>query len=187
MPGPGPRGPRQTYRTPCSSIPDSRISARNPRKTGKSRRARGTRTRQPGTRSTRDGLLCGEIASAAGGTRARAARSAPAAERNPAHGPRSPALELEQLTGLEALGPGIRSAGLDLCKFVPVSYPTLSHLAFLIRGPGISGHFASKNNPLPAIAARGPGSVPAGAWAMFLTNNPVKNDMDVSRETLPIF
>ena len=102
-------------------------------------------------------------------------------------GPRSPALELEQLTGLEALGPGIRSAGLDLCKFVPVSYPTLSHLAFLIRGPGISGHFASKNNHLPAIAARGPGSVPAGAWAMFLTNNPVKNDMDVSRETLPIF
>lgn len=89
MPGPGPRGPRQTYRAPCSSIPDSRISARNPRKTGKSRRARGTRTRQPGTRSTRDGLLCGEIASAAGGTRARAARTAPAAERNPAHGPRS--------------------------------------------------------------------------------------------------
>ena len=89
MPGPGPRGPCETYRTPCSSIPDSRISARNPRKTGKSRRARGTRTRQTGTRSTRDGLLCGEIASAAGGTRARAARSAPAAERNPAHGPRS--------------------------------------------------------------------------------------------------
>ena len=56
MPGPGPRGPRQTYRAPCSSIPDSRISARNPRKTGKSRRARGTRTRQPGTRSTRDGF-----------------------------------------------------------------------------------------------------------------------------------
>ena len=69
MPGPGPRGPCETYRTPCSSIPDSRISARNPRKTGKSRRARGTRTRQPGTRSTRDGFLCGEIASAAGGTR----------------------------------------------------------------------------------------------------------------------
>ena len=66
MPGPGPRGPRQTYRTPCSSIPDSRILARNPRKTGKSRRARGTRTRQPGTRSTRDGFSCGEIASAAG-------------------------------------------------------------------------------------------------------------------------
>jgi len=89
MPGPGPRGPRQTYRAPCSSILDSRISARNPRKTGNSRAARGTRTRQPGTRSTRDGFLCGEIASAAGGTRARAARSAPAAERNPAHGPRS--------------------------------------------------------------------------------------------------
>lgn len=66
MPGPGPRGPRQTYRTPCSSIFDPRILPRNPRKTGKSRRARGTRTRQPGTRSTRDGLLCGEIASAAG-------------------------------------------------------------------------------------------------------------------------
>lgn len=69
MPGPGPRGPRQTYRAPCSSILDPRISARNPRKTGKSRRARGTRTRQPGTRSTRDRFLCGEIASAAGGTR----------------------------------------------------------------------------------------------------------------------
>jgi len=66
MPGPGPRGPCETYRAPCSSIPDSRISARNPRKTGKSRAARRTRTRQPGTRSTRDGLLCGEIASAAG-------------------------------------------------------------------------------------------------------------------------
>ena len=69
MPGPGPRGPRQTYRAPCSSILDPRVSARNPRKTGKSRRARGTRTRQPGTRSTRDGFSCGEIASAAGGTR----------------------------------------------------------------------------------------------------------------------
>ena len=89
MPGPGPRGPRQTYRAPCSRFEDSRISSRNPRKTGKSRRARRTRTRQPGTRSTRDGLLCGEIASAAGGTRARAARTGPAAERNPAHGPRS--------------------------------------------------------------------------------------------------
>ena len=69
MPGPGPRGPCETYRAPCSSILDPRISARNPRKTGKSRRARGTRTRQPGTRSTRDGFSCGEIASAAGGTR----------------------------------------------------------------------------------------------------------------------
>ena len=67
MPGPGPRGPRQTYRAPCSSILDPRVSARNPRKTGKSRRARGTRTRQPGTRSTRDGFSCREIASAAGG------------------------------------------------------------------------------------------------------------------------
>ena len=57
MPGPGPRGPRQTYRAPCSSILDSRISARNPRKTGNSRAARGTRIRQPGMRSTRDGLL----------------------------------------------------------------------------------------------------------------------------------
>lgn len=181
MPGPGPRGPRQTYRTPCSSSLD-------PRKKAKSRAARGTIPRQSGTRSARDGLSCGENRSAAGGTRARAARSAPAAERNPAHGPRSPALELEQLeqlTGLEALGPGIRSPGLDPCKFVPVSYPTLSHLAFLTRGPGISGHFASKNNHLPRLAARGPGCVPAGAWAMFLTNNPVKNDMTVSRETLP--
>ena len=69
MPGPGPRGPCETYRAPCSRFEDSRISARNPRKPGKSRRARGTRTRQPRTRSTRDGLSCGEIASAAGGTR----------------------------------------------------------------------------------------------------------------------
>lgn len=67
MPGPGPRGPCETYRAPCSRFRDSRILARNPRKTGKSRAARGTRTRPPGTRSTRDGLLCGEIASAAGG------------------------------------------------------------------------------------------------------------------------
>ena len=89
MPGPGPRGPRQTYRAPCSRFEDSRILARNPRKPGNSRAARRTRTRQSGTRSTRDGLLCGEIASAAGRTRARAARTAPAAERNPAHGPRS--------------------------------------------------------------------------------------------------
>ena len=57
MPGPGPRGPRQTYRAPCSSILDPRISARNPRKPGNSRGARRTRTRQSGTRSTRDGLL----------------------------------------------------------------------------------------------------------------------------------
>jgi hypothetical protein len=79
MPGPGPRGPCQTYRAPCSRFRDSRFLARNPRKPGNSRAARGTRTRQPGTRSTTDGLLCGEIASAA--------------ERNPAHGPRSPALD----------------------------------------------------------------------------------------------
>ena len=86
MPGPGPRGPCETYRTPCSSIPDSRISAQNPRKTGKSRRARGTRTRQPGTRSTRDGLLCGEIASAAGGTRPSILECRRAAHRNRAAG-----------------------------------------------------------------------------------------------------
>ena len=88
MPGPGPRGPRQTYRAPCSLIPDSRISARNPRKTGNSRAARGTRTRQPGTRSTRDGLLCGEIASAAGGTRPSIPGCRRAAHRNRAAGPR---------------------------------------------------------------------------------------------------
>ena len=89
MPGPGPRGPRQTYRAPCSRFRDSRFLARDPQKTANSRAARGTRTRQPGTRSTTDGLLCGENRSAAGGTRARAARNAPAADRNPAHGPRS--------------------------------------------------------------------------------------------------
>ncbi len=93
MPGPGPRGPRQTYRAPCSRFRDSRFLARDPQKTANSRAARGTRTRQPGTRSTTDGLLCGENRSAAGGTRARAARTAPAADRNPAHGPRSPALD----------------------------------------------------------------------------------------------
>ena len=185
MPGPGPRGPRQTYRTPCSSSLD-------PRKKAKSRRARGTRTRQPGTRSTRDGLLCGENRSAAGGTRARAARrqletGAQQIEiEQRALDPRpSSSSSSSSSPAAEALGPGIRSPGLDSCKFVPVSYPTLSHLAFLIRGPGISGHFASKNNHLPRIAARGPGCVPAGAWAMFLTNNPVKNDMTVSRETVP--
>ena len=86
MPGPGPRGPCETYRAPCSSILDPRISARNPRKTGKSRRARGTRTRQPGTRSTRDGLLCGEIASAAGGTRSSILECRRAAHRNRAAG-----------------------------------------------------------------------------------------------------
>ena len=69
MPGPGPRGPCETYRAPCSRFEDSRISARNPRKTGKSRRPRRTRTRQPGTSSTRDGLLCGENRSAADATR----------------------------------------------------------------------------------------------------------------------
>jgi len=229
MPGPGPRGPCKTYRTPCSSILDPRILARNPRKTGKSRRARGTRARQPGTRSTRDGLLCGEIASAAGGTRARAARTAPAAERNPAHGPRSsssspassPAID-HQLderrpfvcqTGIQTPGPELEQLEQQLTgprrsisrrssrHWFPGSDPPASipedslqmpgssswHPGSAFRGPGISGHFASKNNQLPAIAARGPGSVPAGAWAMFLTNNPVKNDMNVSRETLPNF
>jgi len=224
MPGPGPRGPRQTYRTPCSSILDPRILARNPRKTGKSRRARGTRTRQPGTRSTRDGLLCGEIASAAGGTRARAARTAPAAERNLAHGPRSsssspassPAIDhqiderrpfvcqigmqtrrqqleqLEQLTeirspGLEALGPGIRSPGLDPRRFVPDARQLELAPPAAGRGPWSSGHFPSKINRLPLAVARGPLRWQAVSWAMFLTNNPVKNDMGVSRETLPIF
>jgi len=32
--------------------------------------------------------------------------------------------------------------------------------------------------PPPTVAV-------AGAWAMFLSNNPVKNDMNVSRETMP--
>jgi len=154
MPGPGPRGPRQTYRTPCSSSLD-------PRKKAKSRAARGTIPRQSGTRSTRDGLSCGENRSAAGGTRARAARrqletgAQQLADRRRAFfvcqtGMQTPGLELEQLeqqlTGLyvlfdlvmrksdqiayrpahidhlsqlEALVPGIRSPGLDSCKFVP--------------------------------------------------------------------
>ena len=86
MPGPGPRGPRQTYRAPCSRFEDSRILARNPRKPGNSRGARGTRTRQSGTRSTRDGLSCGENRSAAGGTRPSIPGCRRAAHRNRAAG-----------------------------------------------------------------------------------------------------
>ena len=164
MPGPGPRGPRQTYRAPCSSILDSLISARNPRKTGESRAARGTRTLQSTTSSTRDGFpqLDFDV-------------------QPPDLGPRSSSSS----PAIEALGPGIRSPGLDSCKFVPAARQLELALKSYFRGPGISGHFASKNNHLPRFLGRGPGCVPAGAWAMFLTNNPVKNDMTVSRETLP--
>ena len=277
MPGPGPRGPRQTYRAPCSSIPDSRISARNPRKTGKSRRARGTRTRQPGTRSTRDGLLCGEIASAAGGTRARAARSAPAAERNPSHGPRSsssstsssPAIDHQlderrpfvcqigmqtpRSAPLEAQQPGDRprifssffvvfarnrqktaetghriwsefsAKNRELAEirqfcqnFFRIEDRTASAAernpahgspAFTFclswwcensskshtgprksrRGPGLSGQLDGPRSSDPRPRSAGPTRAQPVARAMFLTNNPVKNDIDVSRETLPIF
>ena len=255
MPGPGPRGPCETYRAPCSSILDPRISARNPRKTGKSRRARGTRTRQPGTRSTRDGFSCGEIASAAGGTRPsildprrllneirrtgldpRAAhrprarpsitsstrdgllfvksgckhrdprpsrpssratghriwsefsaknrelaeirqfcqnffriedRVASAAERNPAHG--SPAF--------------------TFCLSRWCENPSKSHTgpSKSRGGPGLSGQLDGPRSSDPRPRSAGPTRAQPVARAMFLTNNPVKNDMDVSRETLPIF
>ena len=68
---------------------DPRLKPTGGRNKAESRAARGTIPRRSITNSTRDGLLCGEIASAAGRTRARAARTAPAAERKPAHRPRS--------------------------------------------------------------------------------------------------
>ena len=144
MPGPGPRGPRQTYQTPCSSSLD-------PRKKAKSRAARGTIPRQSGTRSTRDGLSCGENRSAAGGTRPSILGCRRAAHRNRAAGldpraahrprarqpitrstrdgllfvkpgckhPASSSSSSSSSPATEALGPGIRSPGLDSCKFAP--------------------------------------------------------------------
>ena len=53
------------------------------------------------------------------------------------------------------------------------------------RGPGRSGQLTRPVDRDRRAAARGPVGQQARARAMFLTNNPVKNDMDVSRETLP--
>jgi hypothetical protein len=202
MPGPGPRGPRQTYRAPCSRFRDSRFLARNPRKPGNSRAARGTRTRQPGTRSTRDGLLCGEIASAAGGTRARAARNAPAADRNPAHGPRSSS---SSPASSPAIGHQLDERRPFVCQ-IGIQTPGTASAAerFSLHGspgrgprigsPGTTGRGPGRSGQLPGIADRDrratrrrPRGCQTGARAMFLTNNPVKNDMNVSRETLPNF
>ena len=52
-------------------------------------------------------------------------------------------------------------------------------------GPGRSGPLTRPVDRDRRAAARGPVGQQARARAMFLTNNPVKNDMDVSRETLP--
>ena len=71
-------------------------------------------------------------------------RVAPAAERNPAHGPRKSR-----------------------------------------RGPGLSGQLDGPRSSDPRPRSAGPTRAQPVARAMFLTNNPVKNDMTVSRETLP--
>jgi hypothetical protein len=57
----------------------------------------------------------------------------------------------------------------------------------IVRGPCISGQKPQKSAKNPRFAPRRPRGGQAGARAMFLTNNHVKNDMIVSRETLPNF
>jgi len=57
----------------------------------------------------------------------------------------------------------------------------------IVRGPCISGQKPQKTAKNPRSAPRRPRGWQAGARAMFFSNNIVKNDMDVSRETLPIF
>jgi len=51
----------------------------------------------------------------------------------------------------------------------------------------ISGQKSRKIAKNPPKSRRGPAPLETGASAMFFTNNTVKNDMVVSRETLLIF
>ena len=53
------------------------------------------------------------------------------------------------------------------------------------RGPGISGQKPQKSAIFSKNRENRPMGVAAQARAMFLSNNYVKNDMSVSRETLP--
>jgi len=55
------------------------------------------------------------------------------------------------------------------------------------RGPALSGQKTAKKPSKTAIRAPPPTRWHTQARAMFFTNNHVKNDMDVSRETLPIY
>jgi hypothetical protein len=57
----------------------------------------------------------------------------------------------------------------------------------MARGPGLSGQKSRKIAENPRKSRRGPAPLGTGASAMFFTNNTVKNDMVVSRETLLIF
>jgi len=54
------------------------------------------------------------------------------------------------------------------------------------RGPALSGQKIAAIRQKSALRAAPPTRCRTGARAMFLTNNHVKNDMNVSRETLPI-
>jgi len=55
------------------------------------------------------------------------------------------------------------------------------------RGPGLSGQIAGFPGKIAKIDEIGPHRLWARTSAMFFTNNMVKNDMVVSRETLLIF
>ena len=67
------RAPGITSNLPSAEQPNRKTEQNVPKppENRQSRRAQRTRTRRTGTSSTTDGLLCGEIASAAGRTRAR--------------------------------------------------------------------------------------------------------------------
>ena len=74
----------------------------------------------------------------------------------------------------QAAGNGTRAAGRDTCN------------AGRRRGPDISGQKTAENRQKPKNRATRPRALAAQARAMFLTNNTVKNDMNVSRETLSL-
>ena len=94
-------------------------------------------------------------------------RVASAAERNPAHG--SPAF--------------------TFCLSRWCENPSKSHTgpSKSRGGPGLSGQLDGPRSSDPRPRSAGPRRWQPVSRAMFLTNNPVKNDMDVSRETLPNF
>jgi hypothetical protein len=82
--------------------------------------------------------------------------------------------ELHGANKCRAAGDGTRAAGRDTCN------------AGRRRGPDISGQKTAENRQKSKNRATRPQALAAQARAMFFTNNTVKNDMNVSRETLSL-
>ena len=77
-------------------------------------------------------------------------------------------------------GPDFRAVVLE-----PLAAGRLAGPGCAGRGPGISGQKPQKSAIFSKNRENRPMGVAAQARAMFLSNNYVKNDMSVSRETLP--